>query len=66
MISWDCYLQILNLLSQYSVIYCNVRRSYSLKAKLSRVVDPDLESGSRLDPYSVGSVDPDPDPGGQK
>ena len=50
------------------MIYCNVRRSYSLKAKLSRVVDPDPdpESGSRLDPYSIGSVDPDPDPGGQK
>jgi hypothetical protein len=23
-------------------------------------------SGSVLDPYSIGSVDPDPDPGGQK
>jgi hypothetical protein len=23
-------------------------------------------SGSGLDPYSIGSVDPDPDPGGQK
>jgi hypothetical protein len=68
MISWDCYLQILNILSQDSVIYCNVRRSYLLKAKLSRVVDldPDPKSGSRLDPYSIGSVDPDPDPGGQK
>ncbi len=24
------------------------------------------ESGSGLDPYSIGSVDPDPDQGGQK
>ncbi len=31
-----------------------------------RVVDPDPGSGSGLDPYSIGSVDPDPDPGGQK
>jgi hypothetical protein len=25
-------------------------------------VDPDPGSGSVLDPYSIGSVDPDPDP----
>ena len=28
--------------------------------QMSRVVDPDPGSGSVLDPYSIGSVDPDP------
>jgi hypothetical protein len=42
---------------------CYVTNLYS---RVARVEDPD--PGSGLDPYSIGSVDPnpDPDPGGQK
>ncbi len=29
---------------------------------VSSVVDPDPGSGSVLDPYSIGPLDPDPDP----
>ncbi len=37
---------------------------FHFRAQKSRVSDPD--PGSGLDPYSIGPVDPDPDPGGQK
>ncbi len=37
------------------------RKQGSLKCcVVNRVVDPDSGSGSGLDPYSIGSVDPDP------
>ncbi len=32
----------------------------SVKSAAGRVADPDPGSGSVLDPYSIGSVDPDP------
>jgi hypothetical protein len=32
----------------------------------ARGFDQDCGSGSELDPDSIGSVDPDPEPGGQK
>ncbi len=33
-----------------------------IRSAKSRVVDPDTDPGSGLDPYSIGSVDPDPVP----
>ncbi len=34
----------------------------SVMLVFSSVVDPDPGSGSVLDPYSIGPLDPDPDP----
>jgi hypothetical protein len=37
-----------------------LKQGLLLSYSLSSVVDPDPGSGSVLDPYSIGSVDPDP------
>ena len=49
------------------IIYCIYPGHFDVLFLVAHIIaDPDPGSGSVLDPYSIGSVDPDPDPGGQK
>ncbi len=47
-------------------IFCNKFILNEVEVASAGNVEQGCGSGSGLDPYSIGSVDPDPDPGGQK